>query len=138
VETTDGCSFIGVHQLGAPDCAPSGRRYETAILTASSDEVLTTGTWQDMWFPPVGNSFPSGHAVHFWSLFFPLVVLFPRYWKQLAVLPVLVSLARVVVNDHYFSDVVASAAVAALVTWAYAKTILARGRAVHTSLNENN
>ena len=91
-----------------------------------------------MWFPPVGNSFPSGHAVHFWSLFFPPGRVVSRgignnspfylFW-----FPWL----EFVVNDHYFSDVVASAAVAALVTWAYAKTILARGRAVHTSLNEN-
>ena len=38
--------------------------------------------------------------------------------------------ARVVVKDHYLSDVIASVAVAALVTWAYSKTILARGQPV--------
>jgi membrane-associated phospholipid phosphatase len=92
-------------------------------------EVLDNG-WNDTWFAPVGNSFPSGHAVHFWGLFFPLVVLFPRFWKQFAALPVLISVARVVVNDHYLSDVLTSVAVAALVTWAYAKILLPRGTAV--------
>jgi membrane-associated phospholipid phosphatase len=89
-------------------------------------EVLTSDSWHDVWFAPVGNSFPSGHAVHFWSLFFPLVVLLPRSWKPLAILPVLISLARVAVNHHYLSDVLASVAVAAFVTWAFAKAILPR------------
>jgi membrane-associated phospholipid phosphatase len=93
-------------------------------------EVLANGSWQDTWFAPVGNSFPSGHAVHFWGLFFPLVILFPRLWIPLAVLPVLISAARVVVNDHYLSDVIASVAVAAWVTWAYAKAVPGRGRPV--------
>lgn len=91
-------------------------------------EALAGNTWQDTWFAPVGNSFPSGHAAHFWSLFFPLVVLFPRYWLPLAVLPVLISAARVVVNHHYLSDVAASVAVAASITWAYSRMILARGQ----------
>ena len=83
--------------------------------------------WHDTWFAAVGNSFPSGHAVHFWSLFFALVVLSPRYTVPLAVLPLLVSAARVAVNDHYLSDVIASAAIAALVTLAYAAVVLERG-----------
>jgi membrane-associated phospholipid phosphatase len=93
-------------------------------------EVLADNEWLDTWFAPVGNSFPSGHAAHFWSLFFPLALLFPRSWIPLAGLPILISSARVVVNDHYLSDVVASLTVAALVTWAYAKVILERGQAV--------
>ena len=95
-------------------------------------EALATGTWHDTWFAPVGNSFPSGHAVHYWSLFFPLVLLFPRSWKPLAVLPVLISVARVAVNHHYLSDVIASAAVAALITAAYARMILVRCAGAHT------
>jgi len=87
---------------------------------------VTAGNWHDTWFAPAGNSFPSGHAVHVWSLFFPLVVLFPRSWKPLAVLPVLISVARVAVNHHYLSDVLASAAVAALIAAAYARMILKR------------
>jgi membrane-associated phospholipid phosphatase len=88
-------------------------------------EVLGGEGLHDTWFASVGNSFPSGHAVHFWSLFFPLAVLFPRLKLALAILPVLVSLARVAVNDHYLSDVIASMGLAALVAWVYARTILA-------------
>jgi membrane-associated phospholipid phosphatase len=90
-------------------------------------EALGPGGWHDIWFAPVGNSFPSGHAVHFWSLFFPLAVLFPRWRLPLAVLPLLVSAARVAANDHYPSDIFGSVAVAALVTWAYAGSLLERG-----------
>ncbi len=90
-------------------------------------EALGTSGWHDTWFAAVGNSFPSGHAVHFWSLFFPLVVLFPRYSVPLAILPVLMSAARVAVNDHYVSDVLASAALAAVVTWLFAHIVLERG-----------
>jgi membrane-associated phospholipid phosphatase len=89
-------------------------------------QALGEQGWHDTWFADVGNSFPSGHAAHFWSLFFPLAVMFPRFRIPLAGLPVLISVARVVVNDHYLSDVVTSVAVAALVTSAYAKRILKR------------
>jgi membrane-associated phospholipid phosphatase len=90
-------------------------------------EALGNQQWHDTWFAAVGNSFPSGHAAHFWSLFFPLWVLFPRYRAPLLILPLLVSAARVAVNDHYLSDVLASAAVAAATTWAYAIAVLDRG-----------
>ena len=90
-------------------------------------EALGPDGWHDTWFAAVGNSFPSGHAVHFWSLFFPLAVLFPRWWAPLLVLPLIVSAARVAVNDHYASDIFASAALAALVTWAYAVGVLDKG-----------
>lgn len=90
-------------------------------------EALGSDGWHDTWFAAVGNSFPSGHAVHFWSLFFPLAVLFPQYRIPLVILPVLVSAARIAVNDHYLSDILASAALAALVTWTYAVAILERG-----------
>jgi membrane-associated phospholipid phosphatase len=90
-------------------------------------EALGSDGWHDTWFAAVGNSFPSGHAVHFWSLFFPLAVLFPRYGVPLAVLPTLVSVARIAVNDHYVSDVLASTALAAFVTLAYAVAVLERG-----------
>lgn len=73
-----------------------------------------------------GSSFPSGHAAHFWGLFFALAIAFPRLRIPALVLAVLVSVARVIVNDHFIGDVVASAAIAALVTAAY--TPLARKR----------
>lgn len=55
-----------------------------------------------------GEFFPSGHGVHLWNLFYPLALLFPQSWKALVVLPVLISAAPVLVNDHYLSDVIAS------------------------------
>jgi membrane-associated phospholipid phosphatase len=62
-----------------------------------------------------GSSFPSGHAAHFWALFFAFAFAFPRLRWPALVLAVLVSLSRVVVNDHYVSDVLASAAICAFV-----------------------
>ena len=110
--------FIGLSHLTARILAGI---LKTPFSRLRPFEALDPGGWHDTWFAPVGNSFPSGHAVHFWSLFFPLAVLFPRYRLAFVVLPVLVSAARIAVNDHYLSDTLASAAVAAVVTWAYAR-----------------
>ena len=79
-------------------------------------EVLQAGDWDWKFFGDQGSSFPSGHAAHFWGLFFPLAFLFPQYRWPLLILPVFISFARVGVNDHWCSDVVASAAIAALLT----------------------
>ena len=86
-------------------------------------EALGSDGWHDTWFAAVGNSFPSGHAVHFWSLFFPLAVLFPRYTAPFAILPLLVSAARIAVNDHYLADVLASVSLAAIVTWTHLRVL---------------
>ncbi len=116
--------FIGLSHLTARILAGI---LKTPFSRLRPFEALEPGGWHDTWFAPVGNSFPSGHAVHFWSLFFPLAVLLPRYRLALVVLPLLVSAARVAVNDHYLSDTLASAAVAALVTWAYARGMSRQG-----------
>lgn len=79
-------------------------------------ELLESGTWNSQFFQDGGSSFPSGHAVHFWGLFFALAYLFPKCRWPLAILPVFVSLARVLVNDHFLSDVLASVAIAAAFT----------------------
>lgn len=78
-------------------------------------EVLASGAWDAQWFQDHGSSFPSGHAAHFWGLFFPLAVLYPRAARWLLPLPLFVSVARVTVNDHFVSDVAASAAIAAVI-----------------------
>lgn len=96
-------------------------------------EAMTASGWHDVWFAAVGNSFPSGHAAHFWSLYFPLVVLCPRQRWPLAVLPLCVSAARVAVNDHYVSDVLGSATVAAAVTYVCARVVLGRAPSGHSS-----
>lgn len=67
-------------------------------------------------FYPGGSSFPSAHTAHFFGLFLPLMVLFPRYKWWLLVIPVFVAVQRVIANDHYISDVLAGILIAALFT----------------------
>ena len=86
-------------------------------------EAVASGEWHGAFFTH-GSSFPSGHAAHFWPLFFAAAVAFPRWRWPLLVLAVFVSAARVAVNDHYLADVLASAAIAALVTAAYARVLV--------------
>jgi membrane-associated phospholipid phosphatase len=62
-----------------------------------------------------GSSFPSGHAAHFWALFFALALAFPRLRIPALVLAVLVSVSRVMVNDHFVGDVLGAAAICAFV-----------------------
>jgi len=82
-------------------------------------EVIQTGNWDWKFFGDQGSSFPSGHSAHFWGLFFPLLFLFPRYRLPLLIVPVFISIARIGVNDHWCSDVIASAGLAALFTLAF-------------------
>jgi membrane-associated phospholipid phosphatase len=89
-------------------------------------QAIADGLLTDRFFAGVGNSFPSGHAAHFWGFFFALALAFPKWWLPLLIIPVLVSAARVIANDHYVSDVLASAAVAALVTLAYCGLLTTR------------
>lgn len=82
-------------------------------------EVIQAGNWDWNFFGERGSAFPSGHSALFWSLFFPLAFLFPRYRWPLLIIPLFISVARVGVNDHWASDVIASAAIAALLTFAF-------------------
>ena len=79
-------------------------------------EVIQAGNWDWKFFSGHGSSFPSGHSAFFWGLFFPLAFIFPRYRFPLLIIPVFLTIARVGVNDHWCSDVIASAGLAALVT----------------------
>jgi membrane-associated phospholipid phosphatase len=74
----------------------------------------------DRFFVDGGSSFPSGHAVHFWALFFALALAFPRLRWAALTLALFVSTARVVVNDHFVSDTLGSAAIAAFVCCLFA------------------
>ena len=82
-------------------------------------EVIEAGNWDWNFFGERGSAFPSGHSAHFWSLFFPLAFLFPRYRWPLLIIPLFISVARVGVNDHWSSDIIASIAIAALLTLAF-------------------
>jgi membrane-associated phospholipid phosphatase len=79
-------------------------------------EVIQAGNWDWKFFSGHGNSFPSGHSAFFWGLFFPLAYRFPRYRLPLLIIPVFITIARPGVNDHWCSDVIASAGLAALIT----------------------
>lgn len=83
-------------------------------------EVIEAGNWDWHFFGDRGSSFPSGHSALFWSLFLPLVFLFPRYRLPLLIIPVFITIARVGVNDHWCSDVIAAAGLAALFTLFFA------------------
>src|SRR3954466_9513954 len=83
-------------------------------------EAIEAGDWDWKFFGDHGSSFPSGHSAHFWSLFLPLAFLFPRYRWLFFIIPVFISIARVGVNDHWCSDVIASAGLAALITLLFA------------------
>jgi membrane-associated phospholipid phosphatase len=79
-------------------------------------KVIGVGNWDWKFFSGHGDSFPSGHSAFFWGLFFPLAFIFPRYRLPLLLIPVFISIARVGVNVHWCSDVIAAAGLAALIT----------------------
>jgi membrane-associated phospholipid phosphatase len=63
-----------------------------------------------------GDSFPSGHATNYFSFFLPLIVLIPRYKWIWLILPTFIALQRVIVNEHYLSDVLAGILIASVMT----------------------
>jgi membrane-associated phospholipid phosphatase len=69
-----------------------------------------------------GGSFPSGHTVHFFGLFLPVWYLFPKQ-KWVMLIPVFVGMSRVLANDHYLADVLASVYIAILATWCFANML---------------
>jgi len=82
-------------------------------------EALADPGGADLWFVG-GNSFPSGHTAFYAGLFFPLMLVFPRWWPLFTIVPLFVAAQRIVSNDHYLSDVGASFTLAALTTVALA------------------
>jgi membrane-associated phospholipid phosphatase len=63
-----------------------------------------------------GGSFPSGETAYYAGLFFPLMLIAPRWTFLFAIPPLFIAAAQVLENEHYLSDVSASLALAALVT----------------------
>jgi membrane-associated phospholipid phosphatase len=111
--------FIGVTQLAARLIAGV---LKNVFLRPRPFEGVT----RSLDFFTDGSSFPSGHAAHFWPFFFAVAIAFPKWrWPFLA-LAVAISIARVVVNDHYVSDVTASAAISAFVVYLGARAFVIR------------
>ncbi len=69
-----------------------------------------------------GVAFPSGHVVLFAGLVIPILYVFPRARRVLAIpliaIVVFVATARIAVNAHWISDTVGSISWVALWTWA--------------------
>jgi membrane-associated phospholipid phosphatase len=78
-------------------------------------QLIEKNDWSHMWFTG-SNSFPSGHNAFFWGLFVPLMYLYPRWRIPLLIVPIFIALARVDENYHFLSDVLASVALACLIT----------------------
>ena len=97
-------------------------------------EVIEAGNWDWNFFGDRGSSFPSGHSAHFWGLFFPLAFLFPRYRIPFLVIPLFITVARVGVNDHWCSDVIASAGIAAAITLLFIWIFRMKERAVGNNI----
>jgi lipid A 4'-phosphatase len=75
----------------------------------------------DLW------SFPSGHTANAVSLAFALSLIWPRYRLAFGIFAALVAASRVILTQHYLSDVVASAALAIGVTLLTRRRFLRRG-----------
>ena len=66
-------------------------------------------------------SFPSSHATLYFSLLFPLAWQFPKYRWPLLVLPVLITIGRLVLELHFLGDVLASIGLVGLLTWLFSR-----------------
>lgn len=86
-------------------------------------DLFERGQLGQTFFLDGGSSFPSGHTAHFWGLFLPFIFLFPKYRIPLLIVPVIIGLGRVIVNDHYPSDVLASVYIAFFFTFVLAKAM---------------
>jgi membrane-associated phospholipid phosphatase len=83
---------------------------------------LARGAEDSTWWHDNASSFPSGHVTLFASVVIPIVAVYPRAWPLL-VFAVFPMLARVAVNAHFVSDVLAGLALIALITWLVAAAL---------------
>ncbi|OUJ72534.1 phosphatase PAP2 family protein [Hymenobacter crusticola] len=77
-----------------------------------------TGFWQAT---TRDYSFPSSHATLYFSLLFPLAWQFPRYRWPLLVLPMLITVGRLVLELHFLGDVLASVGLVGVLTWLFSR-----------------
>ncbi len=98
------CRFLSFHIKGA-----TGRLRPSEWIAQGGDGTF----WRD------GIGFPSGHVVLFTSILIPLAVVAPRTRPLLAIAGFVMA-ARMAVNAHFTSDVLASITLVALVAWALA------------------
>jgi len=101
--------------------APFGRLRPREALADGVD--LAAAFFRD------GIAFPSGHVAHFAGLAFPIAVLRPRAAPYAFAIAAYVALARIATNDHFLGDTLASAALAAAFTAAFANLLDSNQRA---------
>ena len=75
-------------------------------------------------------SFPSGHSITVASLGVALYAIYPRAWPAYALLALLVMASRIVLDQHYLSDVIAGAYLGFAVALALALELRRRGIAL--------
>lgn len=101
-------------------------RLATIHLKDATDRIrphawLARTEGADATFGMGGHAFPSGHGTLFASVAIPLAVLYPRLRAPMLAVTAFVVIARVGVNDHWASDVLASltlvVAAASLLGW---------------------
>jgi membrane-associated phospholipid phosphatase len=73
----------------------------------------------------IKTSFPSGHSNTITALMLALYFLYPRYWTVYTMIAIVVISSRVVLCDHYLSDVIFGSYLAILTT-TYLKSIFYR------------
>lgn len=106
---------------------------KNVFLRTRPSDILDSGL-SSFWVSG-GSSFPSGHATHVFGLFLPLMFLYPSKTRWLLVFPVFVALSRVLVNDHYLSDVLGSAIVCLVVTVGLASAMKIGNREKSPTMN---
>jgi len=67
-------------------------------------------------FDVLYRSFPSGHATTAMAVWLAFALLFPRYRFVLIAVGVLISLSRVIIGEHYLSDVLIGGYIGAMTT----------------------
>ncbi len=94
---------------------------KNVFLRIRPHQLFETGGYGDTFFIDGGNSFPSGHTAHFWGLFLPFFLLFPRARPVLAIVPLFIAVDRILETDHYLSDVLFSASLTLLFALVFAR-----------------
>ena len=94
------------------------------LLKMAINRPRPAGLWQ----AGAGESFsfPSAHTAIYWSLFWPLALAFPRWRGPLLAVPVFIALGRLVLGEHFLSDV--WAAIWLVVAWEALWGWVLRGR----------
>ena len=110
IETRESCSIPDFHRLGTCDSSICDRHHEATVFPASAIRS-SNGEWLARYVVRIRGEFlplrrcrpPFELVLSLWWSYFR------RFWIPLVILPVLISVARVLVNGHYLSDVIASA-----------------------------